>query len=330
MTTPLFQPRLVNDPFSDVTLYLDLRFGRRALLFDIGDLAPLSSRELLRVSHVFVTHRHMDHFAGFDQLLRLCLYRDMRVDLIGPPGVTDAVEAKLKAYSWNLLGEDSHDFALAAADWGPDGFTHASLFRAREAFRRREVAPPQAMGPVLLDHPEFQVEGLLLDHGIPCLAFAMQEKLRVNVHKARLDELGLPVGPWLTAAKRAVRAGGGPARFTPAPGLTVSTDELVGAGALKTAPGQRIVYATDLAHTEANVEKLVAFARNADQLFIEAVFLEEDRALAAARKHLTAAQAGSIARRANVRVAVPMHFSPRYLDREDALRDEFTRALASG
>jgi len=56
------------------------------------------------------------------------------------------------------------------------------------------------------------------------------------------------------------------------------------------------------------------------------VFLNEDRQHAERKAHLTARAAGEIARAAAVRLAVPFHFSPRYLGREDELRQEFERA----
>ena len=51
-----FDPTLINNPFEDPGLYVDLVFERRALLFDLGDLSRLAPLMFLRVSDVFLTH----------------------------------------------------------------------------------------------------------------------------------------------------------------------------------------------------------------------------------------------------------------------------------
>ncbi len=173
------------------------------------------------------------------------------------------------------------------------------MFRAREAFRRREVPAVHLSPGLLLDEEEFRVEGTVLDHGIPCLAFAFEEKLRVKVWSEGLRRLGLPVGPWLREAKRAV---------------TRAKDRL----------------RDDLAYDEQNVEKVVALARYADQLFIEAPFLDVDADIAAERWHLTARQSGNIAKRARVSRLIPFHFSARYRDRADELTREAEEAFPNG
>ncbi len=325
--TWLVQPRLINDVFSDPGVLIDFRFGRRALLFDLGDLHALSSREVLRVSHAFVSHTHMDHFAGFDRLLRLSLRRPAPLQLCGAAGFIERVRHKLEAYTWNLLARDAAEFSITAMEFAGGRLARGCGFCAREAFEPRPFSPPALAEGIVLDEEAFRIRAAVLDHGIPCLAFALEEKLRINVHREGLDGLGLTVGAWLTEAKRAVRLG--KPDDTPVPVVADRSVPLglLKADALRIAAGQKIAYAVDAAYHPANVERIVALAHRADQLFIEAAFLDADAALAAERRHLTAAQAGAIARAAEAGRVTPLHFSPRYLDREADLRRELEIAF---
>lgn len=325
--TWLVQAGLVNEPFADPGLLIDFRFGRRALLFDLGDLTPLSPRQLLRVSHAFVSHAHMDHFAGFDRLLRVCLNRTMPLHVAGPDGFIDRVEHKLRAYTMNLLGEHSPDFVITAAEFEGDGVTRACEFRARDAFERREMEPLRLPPGTLLDEQAFRVASTVLDHGTACLAFAFEEKLRVNVWSEGLKQLKLPVGPWLNEAKQLVRQSAADDTEVVVDGERSIALGVLRQNALRTGRGQKIAYAVDAAWHDRNVSRIVALARGADQFFIEAAFLDADAEIAAQRQHLTARQAGEIARRAGAARLIPFHFSARYRDEEAKIRDEAERAF---
>lgn len=322
---PLFHPRLVNDPFGDPALYVDFLFERRALLLDLGDLSPLSPRQILRVDHAFVSHTHMDHFVGFDTLLRLLLGRDKTLHLYGPPGFLDRVEHKLASYTWNLVANYESDFLIRAVEAHPDGRREIAEFRTRSGFRR-EPAPSPALGDgLLVDEETFQVRTAFLDHGIPCLAFALEEKFHVNVWKSGLDELGLPTGPWLREVKQAALRG--------APDATTFRDVSLGElkeKVLRIVPGQKVAYVTDAGYTAANAAAIVELARDADLLFIETAFLHAEEKRALEKRHLTARQAGLLAREAGAKRLIPFHFSPKHQEEEDLLVREALEAFEEG
>src|SRR6516225_7022557 len=98
---PLFHPSLVNGRYGDPTVYVETLFERRGLLFDLGEIAALPPRKLLRIDQIFVSHAHIDHFIGFDRLLRLLVGREKEINLYGPTGFIDDVHHKLSAYRWN-------------------------------------------------------------------------------------------------------------------------------------------------------------------------------------------------------------------------------------
>jgi ribonuclease Z len=331
---PVYHPSLVNDPFGDPAVYVDFLFDRRAMLFDLGDLRALPVRKILRLTDVFVSHAHMDHFFGFDWLLRLSLGRELRIRLHGPRGFLDQVEHKLAAYTWNLVGLYTTDLTLEVTEILDESRGHRAAFRCRTAFRREGDHGVDLTGGIVLDEPELRVRFALLDHGTPCLAYALQEKLHVNVWKNRLDELHLEPGPWVRVLKRAMLDGAAPSTVIRATerhqGRLRERGYRLGDLAPRIAhasTGQKVAYVTDAAYHTSNASRILALAEGADQLFIEAVFGDALRERAAQKRHLTARQAGTLAREAGAKFATPFHFSPIYKDRGEELWSEFTRAF---
>ena len=318
----LFEPRLVNDAFGDPGLYVDFRDERRALLFDLGDITALPPRKLMRLSHVFVTHTHMDHFSGFDHLLRVVLGRKTGVVLFGGPDFIAQVEHKLRAYTWNVVHRYEVDLAIDACEIGTNGRGQRARFSSRTRFAREPCASFELPEDVLHEETTFRVRGRFVDHDIACLAFAIEEKAHFKVDKDRLVGLGLGTGAWLRELKHAVLTGA--AGETPIDvrwhdrhgthAMTRSVNELRPL-ILDVVPGRRIGYVTDLRYTEPNVQTLAQLLADVDLLFIESVFLEKDAAHGARKNHLTAQQAGRIARRVGAKAVVPFHFSPRYEER---------------
>jgi ribonuclease Z len=315
---PLFEPRLVNDAFGDPGLYVDFRDERRALLFDFGDVSGLPPRKLLRISDIFISHTHVDHFAGFDHWLRVVLGRKEHATLTGGPGFIERVEHKLAAYTWNVVHRYEVPLTITVRELAPDGAGRQAIFRSRNRFAREDGEPWMAHGDVLHSEEGFRVRGRFLDHDILCLAFALEEAMHVNVWRNRLAEWGLATGHWLREVRRAFAAGA--PDDTPiaiewhdrngAHALTRTLGEL--RPAFELVPGRRIGYVTDIRHTEANVQALAELLAGVDLLFIECVFLQSEADHAARKNHLTAQQAGTIARRVGAHAVVPLHFSPRY------------------
>jgi ribonuclease Z len=322
----LFHPRLLDPSANEPGLVVDVRDERRAILFDLGLLSMLPPRVLLRVSHAFVTHTHMDHFAGFDHLLGVGLGRMERIVVWGGPGFVAQVEHKLRAYTWNVVHRYDVPLCIEACEVNPGGRRARARFDSRRAFERSDDLQWHCDDDVLHEEATFRVRARFVDHEMPVLAFVLEEKARVRVDAHRLSEMGLATGAWLGALKRAVMSGadaGTPidVRWRDRHGehaITRTVAELSPL-VLDVAAGRRIGYVTDLRFTDDNVEQLRELLAGVDLLYIESVFLDEDRAHALRKNHLTARQAGTIGRAVGARAIVPFHFSPRYEGRTGEL-----------
>jgi ribonuclease Z len=325
-----FIPRLVNHPFGDPGLYVAFRYEGRAMQFDLGRIDRQPAPLLLKVTHVFVSHTHMDHFIGFDHLLRVFLAHDSHVELYGPAGIIKNVCGKLAGYTWNLV--ENYPFVVTVHEVGHDQIEAVRL-AACTAFTPEPLAARPFDG-VLYDAPDCAVTTRHLDHKIPCLGFALTEKTRLNVRPDQLAELNIPAGRWLNQLKDAIRQGvADDAPFEVdwrAEGqprsATFTLGELRSRLIVET-PGQKIAYIVDILFSRDNIERIGELAQDASILYCESPFLDSERDQARARHHLTARQAGTIALAVEAKRLETFHYSPRYNGNAALLRTEAQAVL---
>lgn len=316
---PGLHHKLINGNFEDPCLYVKIPWEKRALLFDAGDLRRLSTPEIHKISDIFVTHTHIDHFIGFDAVLRTVLRRDSALNVYGPPKIASCVEGKLRGYTWNLIRE--YPTVINVYSFDGRRVVH-SVFRARNGFKREPVSKAESDGLIMTD-ALFRVVASRMDHDIPCLAYRLEEEEHININKDGLNRIGLPVGPWLRTFKTALRSGFPGDESIDVAGTQYRMRDLAGIASITA--GQKICYATDIAMNRRNAARLIRLAKDSDVFYCEAFFLEEDSDLASKRFHLTAKASGTIAARAGAARFVPMHFSPRYMDFPERVSEEAMR-----
>ena len=166
-----------------------------------------------------------------------------------------------------------------------------------------------------------------LDHGTPVQAYAFESKAKFNVDNTALKAQALDAGPWLNQLKRLIGAGDNKAMIRLPDNSSREAGEL-GAHLLTVTPGEKMVYATDLADTAANRAALTTLAHKADIFFCEASFLQIDIEQARRTGHLTGRACGEIATGADVKQLVPFHFSRRYETRPEAVYLEISDACS--
>ena len=322
---PILQPSLVNDPLGDPGLFVQFLYEKRAFLFDMGDQSPLTNADLLKVTHVFVSHTHIDHFIGFDWFLRIVFGRGKTITLYGPENFIANVEGKLAGFTWNLVNRYEESLTLEVVEVHRDRLRKAT-FRAIEKFKRNDEREEPWDGGLILDEPVLSVSAAVLEHRVPCLGFALKEKFHVNINKDALTVMQLKPGEWLNRFKQNIYKGASDDFLVQVPVGVNGSQEMreVALGTLKEklvtiTPGQKIAYITDTVYSPTNIPRIVTLVREADILFCESPFIAEEEDRARDRCHLTTRQAGLLAKEAGVKQLKTFHYSKRHSHQTELL-----------
>lgn len=301
-------PGLVNRRDADPGLLVELAGLGRCYLFDCGNLERQSKRSLMRVSRLFVSHTHIDHFIGFDRLLRMSLGDPREVHVYGPEGMLANLGGKFSGYLWNLQ------------EAGPDFVGHeisgnrmlTQRFPGGRQFRPEEVRE-EAMGSdgLISSEEGVTVRCAPLEHRSTSLGYCVRTEPFPAIREGALEAMGLRDGPWLAQLKQAAAGGTAAGATLQAGDRAWPVAELL-ERLVETKPGQGIAYVTDTRHSAQTEAAVAALASGADVLYCEANFRDEDADRAQETCHLTAGQAARFARAAGVGKLVLFHISRKY------------------
>jgi ribonuclease BN (tRNA processing enzyme) len=308
---------LMNGVFGDPLLHLRLAHQRRSLLFDLGEGSRLPARVAHQVSDAFISHAHMDHICGFLWLLRSRIGESESCRLYGPPGLATQIEHLINGIHWDRIGDRGPVFEVAELHG-----ERLLLSRLQAGTVKRQLlGEMQVSDGIVREEAAFRVRAVSLDHGIPVLAYSFEPVLQINVRKERLRQFGLEPGPWLTKLKRLI-VEQQLDHLLDLPNGNTETVRRLAADLTLIRPGSKIVYATDLADTPDNRDRLIALAEEAHTLFCESPFMQKDAARAQRTGHLTTTACARIAKAARVRHLIPLHFSRRYEETPWRVYDE--------
>jgi len=146
-----------------------IKRGSEVILFDCGEGTQRqfqkSKLSYMQISKLFITHFHGDHFLGIPGLVQTMQLndRDKPLHIYGPEGIINLVTKLLS------LG----------------------YFRPNYKIIAHEICYGD-----IIDFDDYIIKSLKVNHGIPSLAYCLEEKMRSGkFNKSKALKLGIPEGP---------------------------------------------------------------------------------------------------------------------------------------
>ena len=280
--------RFVNGISGDPATFCEILNSRDAFLFDLGQVDALSAKDLLKVRQVFVSHTHIDHFIGFDRLLRVNIPHGREIFLAGPAGFAENVRCRLKSYTWNLLDEGQLKFVVAEV--GCDGDVSHYKISSDSDFAL-EFIKSATNGLVWEDSSGKKVTACSLDHLVPCISYKVSLPRPDRLDLSEVSKLGWEPGPWVGKLQRAVVLG---QETITIEGVDYKVPEL-SRKIFRAQHDYSLGYLTDVIFSRENIDKIAETFAGVDRIICDASFRRADSVRAKERYHLTTYQAALLA-----------------------------------
>ncbi|MEO9887387.1 MAG: peptidase [Balneola sp.] len=311
----MFNAELKSNWDEDICLLIKVDNHSFNYLCECGEASNLSLKECQNTNAIFISHTHIDHFSNFDTVLRSQLGIGRTVTIVGPQGITGQVQHRIKSYCWNLIKEDSICYEIREV---VDRSTYISTLLKPPLWEKTEIRKVNDL-PVF-EEDSFVVEFEILDHKTDSISYLFKGKQKTKIQLP--DELN--GGKWVRDLKLAF-ANNEPTAEIEIDGKVHQADELF--QYILAEDGYRLGVIMDHSATKQNHDKIKRLFSNADIVFIESFYLNEEKELAQTNYHSYAAKSGNIMKSCNIKHAIPVHFSRKYRPEDiDKLHDQFNEA----
>ncbi|MEK6862956.1 MAG: ribonuclease Z [Nanoarchaeota archaeon] len=235
--------------------------------------------------------------------------RQLRIAGISPTKVT-----KLLITHWHgdhVLGIAGLLQSLGASNYnkkleiyGPKGsknffknMMRGLVFKSRIRYELKEINQGK-----FFENNDFYLESSKVKHGIDCLSYSLIEKDKLKINLNYTKKFGLVRHPLLGELQRGKN-------------IIYQGKKIKVKDATFVKKGKKICFILDTYYDK----KLINIAKDADLLISEATWLEKDKLID--KEHLSAKDAGKLARRAKVKKLILTHFSQRYKDLNEVLKE---------
>ena len=284
-----------------------LTYEGENILIDCGEGTQRQFRKArinpCKINRILITHRHGDHVFGLPGLIStfdLSGY-NKTLYIYGPKGI--------KRFLENFLGLNyvKRDFEIKIEEVGDthqvgpeEGCTTTRVARTckqttNQVGLKENIQKNIFTKGKFFETDDFYLEAEKMEHGVPTNAYCFVKKGQIRIDKKKLKKSKLPSGPLLKKLKEGKDVIYEDKKYL-AKNLTFKQED------------EKISFILD---TKIN-KRIVPFVRNSDLLICESSFSEELKEMAKEHLHLTAKQAGEIAKKSKSKKLVLTHISQRY------------------
>ncbi|ANF49876.1 peptidase [Chryseobacterium glaciei] len=287
----------------DISILIKIPNSGKHYLCDCGEASLLTVKEIQSVSAIFISHTHIDHFSNFDGIFRHQIGSGEKIVICGPKNIHHQVEARLKSYTWNLVDESAIEYEIREIVSKEE----INVYKIRPPHWDLELGTTQNF---LFEDEYVNVDFAILDHKTDSIAYLFKEKDSVTFNEYASE---FKKGKWISELKTAFENNDSNKEIRIEETVYKASDLF---HLLTKSEGYKLGVIMDHAVCENNYEKIKTIFKEADLVYIETFYKDEDQEFAKTNYHSFASASGKIMNEFEVKEAIPIHFSRRYTEND--------------